>query len=632
MRLNRIGKLANLLIALFLAWTVSLAVAQAWPKKNASNEDNKAQTKVTLYCPLKSEIKAGDTFEIGLIFDIPQGVHIYGHNEGKAGLPTTVKWQLPVGVNSVETVWPNPKKMEYLGENIFGYEGQIAAVGRFRVSSSWHKVPPIGAEVSWLDCSESGCHPGRVDLQTEAATAVHEQNELYKQLMQRTLGQGLESYAAAVSPEANMANSSQLGKLIAGKWLKVILYAVGAFLGGILLNFMPCVFPVLSLKVFSLIEQAQEADKSGRSFKAAAWFSLGILLSFWAVASIMIAFKMSGQELGWGFQMQYPAFVACLTVLFFLIALNMWGVFEFGLGLTRLGGLEKSQPKAVNAILSGALTVVAATPCTAPFMGSALGFSFAEPFYISLIIFTFLALGMALPYAALSSWPTFLKYLPKPGRWMETVKQFLAFPLAFACVYFLWIFAQQTSATGVAALAGALVWTALAAWIYGRFVVKTPKMAWTLVIIIAAIGFLTIYWACTYSYVTQSTKISNAKVSTGEVQNGVEANIWSPQAVQEALTQGRPVFIDFGAAWCLTCQVNEKAVLANPEIKQLFRERRVLFLKADWTSRSDEITEALRRYGRSGVPLYVYYNPQNQHEPVILPEILTVNIVKSYVK
>lgn len=629
MKLNSIAKLVCLLIAALLFWTVSLTSTQAWPKKFTQNGAN--QTKVTLYCPSEGKFEEGDTFEVALVFDIPEGSHIYGRSGGENGLLTTIKWKLPAGINIAEAIWPPTQQLKFLGENISGYEGQIAVIYRFLASSSWPQMPPICAEISWLDCNEKGCHPGQALLQTESAQFIHAQSEPYNQLIQQTLSRGTkESYAVALSSPKN--NSTDIGSaplktIFAGRWLKVILYAAGAFLGGIILNFMPCVFPVLSLKVFSLVEQAQEAKQRGRSFKAAAWFSLGILLSFWAVAFVMIAFKAGGKELGWGFQMQYPAFVAGLTLLFFLIALNMWGVFEFGLSLTRLGGLEQNQPKAVSAIFSGVLTVVAATPCTAPFMGSALGFSFAEPFYISLIIFTFLALGMALPYAALASWPSFLRYLPRPGYWMETVKQFLAFPLAFACVYFIWVFAKQTSLNGAIALLIALIWASLAAWTYGRLALKKTKAAWILVCIISAICLFTVYWACTTAANVQPTHNSAT-----DTYNGQDITTWSPQAVQKALSQGRSVFIDFGADWCLTCQVNEKTVLSNPEIKELFRERGIVFLKADWTKRNEEITEALRTYGRSGVPLYVYYEAHNQSEPVILPEILTVNIVKSYVK
>ncbi len=628
-KLGNIARLACLRVVILLAWIVALTnITQAWPQKFAQDDNDK--TKVILYCPSEGRVKVGETFEIGLIFDIPQGSHIYGPNGGEAGLPTTVKWQVPAGVSSIETLWPNSKQLESFGEKIWGYEGKIAVVGRFLASSSQDIKVPIGVEATWLDCSSSGCRPGQARLQTNSTRPTQEQCKLYNQLIQQTLSQSKKEHyvAATQSYDAKTVKASQAKQLFGGRWFKVIIYAVSAFLGGILLNFMPCVFPVLSLKVFSLIEQAQEAKQRGKSFKAAAWFSLGILLSFWAVAAIMSAFRMGGLELGWGFQMQYPAFVACLALLFFLIALNMWGVFEFGLSFTRLGSWEKSQPKAISAVLSGIITVVAATPCTAPFMGSALGFSFAEPFYISFIIFTFLALGMALPYAALAAWPSFLQYLPKPGYWMEVVKQFLAFPLAFACVYFIWVFARQTSLNGAVALLVALVWAALAAWVYGRFVLKNPKITWALVCLISTICFITIYWACTASASVQADN----KVSATKIDNGMEVTIWSPQAVQEALQHGRPVFIDFGADWCLTCQVNEKAVLANSEIKQLFQERGIVFMKADWTNRNKEIAEALRTYGRSGVPLYVYYEAKNQSEPIILPEILTVNIVKSYVK
>ncbi|MGM9998310.1 MAG: thioredoxin family protein [Candidatus Bruticola sp.] len=716
---------------------VGVAGSKAWALPGTPSAlENERQSQIELVCPTY-KIRENQEFYVGVRFDIPAGSHIGWVNAGENGIPTSVDWQLPDGFQVLQTLWPPPRLLNFMGEKVWAYEGKVLIIGRFQAPpklTSGRQIK-IGAKVNWLDCSGQGCLPGsktsavKLEVVPSSEQVVSsDKAQIFAEELARLIPSAslissawtepgwfhlqlkwkpessvqkgsnwtfcpfsgpelnldkdsesrwtdsetlcldipLRTYE---SPEEEKKAQAQLTKAegllvengsgryvylnlnvdhqvgsafrdqssattqgaasaeapVPFNWYNFIVYTLFAFAGGIILNFMPCVFPVLSLKVFNFIEQAGNSEnRRAHSIKAALWFSLGILLSFWLVAAIIITLKMGGQEMGWGFQMQYPAFVAFLTLLFFLIALNLWGVFEFGLGFTRLGNLEKSEPKAVNSILSGALTVIAAAPCTAPFMGSALGFSFSAPIYVSAVIFTALALGMSLPYAILASWPSLLDYLPGPGRWMESLKQLLAFPLAFTCIYFLWIFAEQTGRSGAALLAASLVWAALSAWIYGRFSVSSPRTAWSFTAVAALLALLTAYGACLQ---TDAAAATDASGSRGEA-----AAVWSEQAVSAALARKQPVFIDFGADWCLTCQFNEKTVLHSREVRSLFDEKGVLFLKADWTNRNDEITKALRRYGRTGVPLYVYYNPDKQDEPVILPEILTVNILKTHIK
>lgn len=422
-------------------------------------------------------------------------------------------------------------------------------------------------------------------------------------------------------PPAGSLEATSQAKAPAGSplnWGQVAGYTLGAFLGGILLNLMPCVFPVLSLKVLSFVEHgSQEGSGPRSSLKQALWFSLGVLLSFWLLALILLLLRASGESLGWGFQMQSPLFISLLSLLFLGIALNLWGVFEVGLGLTRWGGVE-SGSGALGSMASGALAVVAATPCTAPFMGAALGFSLTAPALVALLIFGALALGMALPYLLLASWPALLRRLPRPGRWMESLKQFLAFPLILTEVYFLWVLAQQRGADGAALLGAALVAAALGGWIYGRFIQSSPRWAWSgLLLSLVVAGFL-VAGAC-----------QPREVATSGGSDSLAAVPWSQEAVQEAIDQKKPLFIDFGAAWCLTCQVNERGVLADPQVQELFQKRGVIFMKADWTNRDPAITAALESYGRSGVPLYVYYPPTGEGKAKILPEILSVGLLIS---
>ncbi|MGM9991235.1 MAG: protein-disulfide reductase DsbD family protein [Candidatus Bruticola sp.] len=730
---NKARRLLWIVPILWLLVNIINYEAQAWPG-NPSSSANKLHSKVKLIFSTH-KLQPNQEFYAGVFFDVPAGSHIGWVNGGENGLPTSVKWNLPDGFILRQTLWPAPRLLNFMGEKVWGCEGQVLIIGHFQAPPQL--VPgrkfPIGAEVSWLDCNEKGCQPGSQNLSAflefgaEASQEVSSveakllAKELSKQipanlvsgqawkepgqlhlqfkwkssaqvqegtiwnfypfqgsefdLNQKPVGRWItadtfrldiplrsEPSARSSLPLQELSNKVEgiLAEQSSGRYVGLnlnidsqapaeadvesaaskigrisdvavaplnftnfVVYTMSAFVGGIILNFMPCVFPVLSLKVFNFIEQAgQGENRRAHSLKAALWFSVGILLSFWLVAAVIIILKLGGQELGWGFQMQYPAFVAFLTLLFFVIALNLWGVFEFGLGFTRLGNLEKNEPKVVNSILSGALTVIAAAPCTAPFMGSALGFSFASPIYVSAVIFTALAAGMALPYAILASWPSLIERLPRPGRWMDSLKQLLAFPLAFTCIYFLWIFAGQAGRSGAALLAAALVWAALSAWIYGRFIVSSPRLAVAFSSAATLLALLTAGLACWQK---------EAAAAVADSAYGAEA-VWSERAVAEALARKQPVFIDFGADWCLTCQFNEKNVLSSHEVRRLFEAKKVLFLKADWTNRNDEITKALRQYGRTGVPLYVYYNPNRQDEPIILPEILTLDILQSHIK
>lgn len=430
------------------------------------------------------------------------------------------------------------------------------------------------------------------------------------------------------------------------RWLVALLLA---FLGGILLNLMPCVFPVLSLKVMSFIShgaaEGEDPEAKVRESRRQAWgYLLGVMLSFALLASVILILRSLGEALGWGFQMQSPVFVACMLLLFWLLVLNLSGVFEIGLSLTGTAGdlQAKSRGSGLWASAgSGAVAVLAATPCSAPFMGSALGYTLQAPALAAFAVFMSLGLGMALPYVWLASSPSLLKRLPRPGRWMESLKQFLAFPLAAACAYFFWVFSELKSDNDNGfMLLLALVAASLAAWLYGRFLTNGgKKWLWLLFAAASAACLYLLIEACELGLpwariepVGRVGEVSAAPEPAADSDSDDLINaekdedgfyIWSEESVREALNAGFPVFIDFGAAWCLTCQVNEKAVLESDEAEELFRRRRVCVFKADWTGRNPEITEALRRLGRSGVPVYVCLKPEAPDKPILLPELLT---------
>ena len=385
-----------------------------------------------------------------------------------------------------------------------------------------------------------------------------------------------------------------------------------AFLGGLILNLMPCVLPVLSLKVFSLIKHAGE--HSGGAWKQGLAFTAGVLISFWILAGLLIALESAGHHLGWGFQMQSPGFVLALVFLFFVLGLNLLGVFELG---TSLVGLDVKATSGLggqaSSFANGALATLAATPCTAPFMGSAVGFAAQQPAAISMLVFTALALGMAAPYLALTTFPGALKLVPKPGPWMESLKQFMGFLLMGTVIFLVYVFGALTGPDTVPMLLGALLVAAVGTWIFGRWAGPVHAPAARFVAALVALVLLG-------SAVAEGVKLTHATAQDGW-------QPWSPAAVQRALAQGRPAFVDFTAAWCLSCKVNERLALDVDSTKQLFAAKHVALFRGDWTHSDPQISETLRQFNRDGVPLYLVYSPKDPASPQVLPEVLTPGLV-----
>lgn len=390
-----------------------------------------------------------------------------------------------------------------------------------------------------------------------------------------------------------------------------LLWALGfGFLGGLILNLMPCVFPVLGIKIMGLVRQAGEAR--GVVLRHGLAYTAGVLASFWLLAGLLLALRAGGAELGWGFQLQEPGFVYFLVAVMLVFGLNMSGVFEVGLSLTGTGNAVGSRSSWVGSFLSGVLATVVATPCAAPFLAPALGVALALPPLPSLGLFTAIGLGLASPFLLLSAFPRLVGFLPRPGAWMETLKQGLGFLLYAAAAYLLWVLAGQVDESRLLAALLSLVGLGVAGWIYGRttgphFTVVTRR-AGAVAALVLAVAALAYGWP-------------RAK-GAGEV----VWEVWSPAAVHAALQQGRPVYVDFTARWCATCQVNKRVVFGSAEVRRVFRERRVAALKADWTNQDPAITAELARFGRSAVPFNLVYLP-GVAEPRVLPEVLTPGLV-----
>ncbi len=391
-----------------------------------------------------------------------------------------------------------------------------------------------------------------------------------------------------------------------------LLAALGlAFLGGVILNLMPCVFPVVSIKVLSFVEQARGHPARLRAHGLA--FAAGVLVSFWVVAGILLVLRAQGEALGWGYQLQSPPVVAALAVLFFVLALNLSGLFHLGMSLLSLAGRFQLRNDYADSALSGLLATLVATPCTAPFMGAALGFAFTQPAVEAIPVFSALALGMSSPYLLLCFWPALVRRIPRPGRWMETLRQLLAFPLYLTVVWLAWVLGKQAGVDAVARLLVGLTLVAAALWMVGRWGVSTKtggRAAMIVAFVLAVAG-------CVFAWPGGQTGEPVAAELSGPWKR------WTPDALASARAEGRAVFVDFTASWCVTCQVNKRLVLESDALQARFEERNVVRLRADWTSQDAQITAALRELGRIGVPVYAVYAAGSRGAPILLPELLT---------
>ena len=390
---------------------------------------------------------------------------------------------------------------------------------------------------------------------------------------------------------------------------KLLRFSAFAFLGGIILNLMPCVFPVLFIKGLALVESSRHHHTRVRAHGLV--YALGILVSFWAMLALLLGLRAGGRQLGWGFQFQSPGFVAVIALLLFFLGLSLAGMFEIGLTVTNTGSTLAARHGYAGSFFTGVLAMVVATPCTAPFMGAAIGFALAQNAAVAFAVFTALALGLAAPYLLLTFHPLWMRHLPRPGAWMEVLKQATAAPIFATVIWLVWLFASSAGVDALTALLAAFLLLAIAGWILGRWPARRVASAFAVsVIILAIVTPLYALWRF-------------PTVSANTAQAGWEP--YSRAAIEQYRAQGRPVFVDFTARWCLSCQVNERAVLNRGDVRRRLRDSGIVLVRADWTKHDEGIASALSELGRSGVPTYVFYFPGQP--ALVLPEVLTPSLV-----
>ena len=641
----------------------------------------------------QSNIEPGQTFWIGLHFELIPHWHIYWRNPGASGSAPVIRWTLPARWEIGEVHWPVPKRIRVGPLSNYGYEDSVVLLVPVQVPPSPLLADSqiITADAEWLVCRvecipESGLLTLELGNAGNVSSATDETRELFnatralwpeamtqagnyrldddtlaisvamtdaitrspadvwfaatewgpvdasgaQRWAHSTTGFTLSVPAGDLPPDGNsplegllvmesvrdgtMAQSGHYVRLAAeppassvNRDLSPMTALVFAFLGGLILNIMPCVLPVLSIKILGFVREAganqQRLAYHGLSYTA------GVLSCFTVIAAVLLALRASGESLGWGFQLQSPVLVTLLTYLMLLVGLNLAGVFSVGGKLMNTGHSLTGISGLPGTFATGVLAAIVASPCTAPFMGAALGYAITRPAPESLAVFLSLGAGFALPVLLLSLFPAWLQFIPKPGNWMKRFKQALAFPMFATAAWLLWVLSQQTDTWVYGGALAGLVILAFVAWLYGQWTPRGWRL-WLLGTCTAAALMLVI------GPMLASDPSAQPRLDSSDDRP------WSEQQVQELTAAGRPVFVNFTAAWCITCKVNEQLALSTDNTRQLFEARSIAYLVADWTRRDPAITRQLERYGRSGVPLYLLYPPAAE-QPVLLPQLLT---------
>ena len=640
----------------------------------------------------KTTVESGDTIRVGVVQNIYPKWHTYWKNPGDSGTPTSISWELPEGFSASEFDWPTPLKIPFGPLTNYGYEGEVTLLQNLTLPETITDEPiTLNGRVDLLVCHDI-CIPESHNVsltlngdelpqpeaiseaETKLPTVINSdaQFRISGENVEIELGENNNlSSSFFIAPEewgivANTAEASIDGSTVTQKvgdreWddvpeqanfvfvegdqsylvsasksakvaptipaqetqgsnITALQAIIFAFLGGLILNLMPCVFPVLSIKALSLVKLGKSEEKKARQHGLS--YTAGILLSFGIIAGALIALKASGAQIGWGFHLQNPMIISLLIYLVFIIGLNLIGVFEFANPFANTGQKLTQSDGNKGAFFTGVLATLVATPCTAPFMAGAIGFALTQPAIISMTVFLSLGLGLAAPYLALCFSPALRHKLPKPGAWMEKFKELLAFPMFITAAWLTWVLAQQSNSTTVFCLLVSLTLIAFMFWLYKSIPAKGILRYISKALIVISILF-----------VISTLIIAPQERGTGNVSPVmVNEEAFTLQKLNDALAGDEGIFTDMTAAWCITCKVNERVALKTDAVQSIFKEHNIQFMVGDWTNQDPEITKYLKSYGRSGVPLYVFYPPRDastgeRPEPIVLPQILTPNLV-----
>jgi thiol:disulfide interchange protein DsbD len=512
---------------------------------------------------------------------------------------------------------------------------------RFSLAKGVLSLSVVGPAVKGLDVSKAYFFPfnGAVIDQTRPQKAVRGSNGLTLALSPGyvfthgkppaaldgviDLGDG-KAFDVSATPGSPLPGSSGLaaGAGAGASGGMGLLAALGlAVAGGLILNLMPCVFPVLSMKAAAI---ARHGEAPTRARAEALAFLAGCVGTFILLAAILLAAQKAGQAVGWGFHLQSPVTVAILALVMLAVAFNLSGLFEIGTSAQGLGQGLASRPDILGAVATGALAVVVAAPCTAPFMAPAIGWALLQPPLAALSVFAALGVGLAAPFVAVSFVPAVFKLLPRPGAWMDVLRRILAFPMYGAAAWLAWVFALEAGLNALPFLFAAAVLLGLAAFLWGLS--QSTQNPW-LPRAFALVALLLTAPLCLSGAASATTATATGGAATTASVGGVPIEPWSPERVATLRASGKPVFVDFTAAWCVTCQVNERTALATPAVADAFRRTGAVYLKADWTNRNADIARILTAEGRSGVPLYLLYDARGSGDPQILPQLLTAGAV-----
>jgi thiol:disulfide interchange protein len=590
----------------------------------------------------RTGVEAGKPFRLGVELSMEPEWHTYYKDPGDAGMASSVEWKLPPGFSASNLKWQRPHRFNDGGIITFGYAGKtlIAATITPPSSLATNTKFKFKAKVKWLSCKDV-CIPGAQDLTLELPS-VPEGKAIDDNASEFATvnfdGKTSEITASPGSDDSHAAGGQSLldrnfqASNRSESSLNLLTYLAFAWVGGIILNFMPCILPVVAIKVVGWIEQAEHSLAEVRL--SALYYMAGIIVSFTTLAGIVIVAREAGESIGWGFQFQYPPFLIVMSALVLLFALSLFGMFHINpVGHEAIGELADEEGP-MGTFFKGVLATILSTPCTAPFLGTALGFAFVEPWWVVVSIFFTIGLGLSTPYFLLIIRPGWLKKLPKPGAWMEKLKEFMGFILLATVVWLLAILGSEVGVDGAMSVAYFLIALAFATWIVYRFsdLTHSPRRCWTvrsvgLVIAILAAQVFIGSKPCLLNMVTCQTK---ARPDTAQTTSSNSPIAWQPFDIGELdkdTKAGKTVLLDFTAQWCLTCKVNELAVLDSAPIVDKIKALKVVPMRADWTTQDETISKLLRKFNRSGVPLYVIFPGQHPDAPIVLPEVITPSLV-----